>query len=451
MANRGRRYRYRGTSYGGRSRYHREYVDWSEYHERERTAIANKYGGIDEDIRQIFYKLDKPALDEVFREYKAKYGQKKCEYARRTYSKWKTGAVNMSGEVGERLLDIVPHYLTFEHKYALIEKMWRNRNRRFLRVAIVPSEGVATAIQRVLAVIDSLDIDVLPDPLKNRLGWLAESDAAVAEQLLSRLYVDERKAIIRSLQHELRRVADLILTARRSHVRSRHEFTVPGATVEIVADEPHWTSKLGSYFMGNDDNSNKDTPQSSGQLVPKESEARTDLAPIKDAETLLNRALQHVSPQKKQEIVDKAAEEALRLQAKRAHNELEREMVDKMLDTAGRVARQVEATPNASIQYGDQIDKEHGTTRVEVRSQGGSCFVATACFGDYDHPTVSVLRRFRDRQLLATRFGMTLVDVYYRHGRAMATVTDILPPLKPVVRGVLTLFARLYQRYSDWP
>ena len=437
---------YRRYGRGRRSnRRSRNYVDWSEHHRKERAAVATKYGGIDEDIRNIFFSLDERSLDRVFTDYTDEYGKRKCDYARRTYSKWRTGEVEMSGEVSERLLDILPHYLNFEDKYTLIEKMWRNRNRRTLRILVAPSEGVAVAVQKMLQVIDSLDIDVLPESLKNRMSWLAESDAAVAEQLLLRLYAEERRIIIRTLQHEMRRVATLIIQARKSHVQSIHEFAVPGASIEIIVEEPPRRSKLGSFFMGNQDDSKKNEPQQSGQLVPKKPKEGNDLTSIKDAESLLNNALQHVSPEKKQEIIDKAADEALRLQTKRAHNEIDRETADRMLDTAGRVARQVEATPNANIRYSDEIDKEHGTTRVEVKSQEGFCFVATACFGDYQHPTVKTLRQFRDRALLTSRIGAAFVSFYYRYGRAMAAVVNHLPPLKPVARSLLALLARLYK------
>ncbi|MCM8768898.1 MAG: hypothetical protein NC911_04350, partial [Candidatus Omnitrophica bacterium] len=44
---------------------------------------------------------------------------------------------------------------------------------------------------------------------------------------------------------------------------------------------------------------------------------------------------------------------------------------------------------------------------------GGGCFIATACFGDYNHPIVKILREFRDRFLLTNRLGRMFVKYYY--------------------------------------
>ena len=46
-------------------------------------------------------------------------------------------------------------------------------------------------------------------------------------------------------------------------------------------------------------------------------------------------------------------------------------------------------------------------------ADGEHCFIATAAFGDYDHPQVRILRQFRDRQLLPTAGGRALVAAYY--------------------------------------
>lgn len=42
------------------------------------------------------------------------------------------------------------------------------------------------------------------------------------------------------------------------------------------------------------------------------------------------------------------------------------------------------------------------------------CFVATACYGDYDAPEVLILRHFRDETLLKSPYGCSAVDLYYR-------------------------------------
>jgi len=58
--------------------------------------------------------------------------------------------------------------------------------------------------------------------------------------------------------------------------------------------------------------------------------------------------------------------------------------------------------------YVDNLAKENGVT-----SKKGSCFIATACYGDYDSDEVVALRLYRDNVLLKTRYGKLFVKFYY--------------------------------------
>ena len=78
---------------------------------------------------------------------------------------------------------------------------------------------------------------------------------------------------------------------------------------------------------------------------------------------------------------------------------------------------------------------------------GGGCFIATACFGSYDHPFVKVLRQFRDECLLTNKVGSAFVRWYYRHSPAGAEFLNkyvvlkvpVLICLLPVVLGAFLL------------
>ena len=89
----------------------------------------------------------------------------------------------------------------------------------------------------------------------------------------------------------------------------------------------------------------------------------------------------------------------------------------------------------ASVNFQTEHITAKGTTRISVqtpqgRQVSGSCFVATACFGDYDHPTVMVLRQFRDLTLMENRAGRAFIIFYYRRGPQLARFVERMPVLK---------------------
>lgn len=64
----------------------------------------------------------------------------------------------------------------------------------------------------------------------------------------------------------------------------------------------------------------------------------------------------------------------------------------------------------------NEINRRQGIKNCKVsggNSGGSGCFIATAVYEDYDHPSVLVLRNFRDQVLLPTTFGKAFVRVYY--------------------------------------
>lgn len=51
--------------------------------------------------------------------------------------------------------------------------------------------------------------------------------------------------------------------------------------------------------------------------------------------------------------------------------------------------------------------------KEEVKKEG--CFIATACYNDYDHPIVYQLRDFRDYFLEQRKWGRKFISFYYKH------------------------------------
>jgi len=72
------------------------------------------------------------------------------------------------------------------------------------------------------------------------------------------------------------------------------------------------------------------------------------------------------------------------------------------------------------------------------QEDGGFCFVATAAWGNYHHPWVESLRRFRDQVLQPSPTGRELVRHYYLIGPRFARAIEKSEPLRALARALLT-------------
>lgn len=90
-------------------------------------------------------------------------------------------------------------------------------------------------------------------------------------------------------------------------------------------------------------------------------------------------------------------------------------VMDHLLPGTVYYIRAYALTTKGEVYYGNQ---------VSVRT-ADACFIATASFGTFLHPSVNVLRDFRDTFLVNHDFGKRLVDLYY----------TLSPPLADVIAG----------------
>lgn len=93
-------------------------------------------------------------------------------------------------------------------------------------------------------------------------------------------------------------------------------------------------------------------------------------------------------------------------------------------------------TANATTQSsgGGGDDGGGGTGDDESDSEGGNCFIATACFGSKMAKEVQILCAFRDKYLLTNSAGRAFVKFYYKHSPRFADLIRKKRGLKAVIR-----------------
>ena len=73
------------------------------------------------------------------------------------------------------------------------------------------------------------------------------------------------------------------------------------------------------------------------------------------------------------------------------------------------------------------------------------CYIATMCYGDYDHPQVMVLRDFRDSVLLQHDWGQSFVRFYYRNSPNWVEHLKGKRLINTIIRKLLDKFIILYK------
>ena len=228
-----RRY-YRSSSWGWGG------AEWAEYHRRKRHEVTQRFGGIDEDIEAIFLNLSPGQLTGLFQEYEGRHGWNAAAYTRKTYPKWKSGSVMLSGQTALRLLDLLPPYLSSDIRYELIRKLRRHCiARSSVRVSCEPANWRETIDPAVEAVISHSRSQELPLHVTSVATWLTNNDSRAAEKLL--VAAEEEEALIRTrlLAQEFARIDSLVQAYDKSRPAISHIISLPQGEIHVTIGSHH--------------------------------------------------------------------------------------------------------------------------------------------------------------------------------------------------------------------
>lgn len=84
--------------------------------------------------------------------------------------------------------------------------------------------------------------------------------------------------------------------------------------------------------------------------------------------------------------------------------------------------------------YVESIMSGRGITPAAGKT---GCFIATACYGDYDAPEVKVLRLYRDQVMAGSRMGRATIRFYYACSPGLAAAISRSPRAQHLIRRYL--------------
>ncbi len=403
------------------------------------------------EIKTIFFALGPEKLNLVFTLFEQSSGSEARKYAEKTFAKWRDGTVQMSGPKAVHLVQLVPKVLSTEEKFSLVQKLWRNYDRKPpIYLTFHPDSNLDGLVQVLTNRIEESLNNRIPESVKQRLSWLYDEDSQAIEECLRQLEDAESRIVGNSL---LEHVEELKSAANRclehgeftGHVR----FNLPFAQV-VIEVRNRRPGEPTQPVMGNSEE--KDS-QAGKELVPR----RDDRVAISNPADLLSELVKDLPKKKVEELKGKAADELLRIQVKQTEQRVERDgMREKVGDTI-QAARLLNMEDNSGYELKTEHISDSSKTTVTIKKNAvgqpddskkvsAKCFVATACYGDENHDALQTLRAFRDEVLQRHRAGRIFIATYYRFGPRAAEFISKTPRIRFFVRCILDRIVRDLRR-----
>jgi hypothetical protein len=75
-----------------------------------------------------------------------------------------------------------------------------------------------------------------------------------------------------------------------------------------------------------------------------------------------------------------------------------------------------------------------------IQKATGGCYIATMAYGDYDHPQVKILRKFRDERLATSLLGRSFISFYYATSPHLVELLKNQEYINKLIRNLLDRF-----------
>jgi hypothetical protein len=96
-----------------------------------------------------------------------------------------------------------------------------------------------------------------------------------------------------------------------------------------------------------------------------------------------------------------------------------------------------QATINGINRQLDGVRQQLRAASVQPSNSDGGCYIATMAYGDYDHPQVIKLRKFRDETLSKSYLGQLFIKTYYKYSPTLVEVLRNQKQVNTFIRTVL--------------
>lgn len=207
----------------------------------DNELLAN-FGLAAHKVRSLFLKLPEESLEAILQDFARIHGAGPARYARNTIPKWRSGETKVSGLTMERLVALVPPYLSAEERFDLLRQILRARNSKATQnhSIFVNRDAPAAGLAQLQAALNSLKSDAelarLPESLMKAVNWLYADDITVGRAMFAQADRQESEAVRESAAREL---ALLLRTVNSGQVKeASYSVTMPAGHLQVRIGKP---------------------------------------------------------------------------------------------------------------------------------------------------------------------------------------------------------------------
>lgn len=221
------------------------------YQPSKYSLLKNLFGDAVDEIRKEFLELNKDAIDELFLDYGAMHGDSAERYARKTYSSWCDGTTKLSGQTMERLVELVPPYLSSPSRLRILKLVLAKNKPSGIFATIKinikePEHGFKHLDEELSRMIIADELAYLPRNVMEAATWLYDNDVTAARAMLAEATKFENEMLKRNALKEI----DLLKrTIKSGQIKSaNYNVEMPAGRLSVVATSPSMLSTILSIF-----------------------------------------------------------------------------------------------------------------------------------------------------------------------------------------------------------
>ena len=207
--------------------------------------LSSMFGNAVGQIKNAFLEFEPDALNSLMEDYGARHGAAAENYARKTFPDWKRRATALSGQTLQRLIALVPPYLSATVRYELLQEVLKQQSSKgggtaakVIRInSEEPDAGFAELDAALYAMRHEDALAHISERVMNAAKWLYDDDITAARAMLAMAKARENEIIKAGAAKDIEL---LRRTVRTGQVREAHySVQMPAGSLAVEVFTPN--------------------------------------------------------------------------------------------------------------------------------------------------------------------------------------------------------------------